>query len=97
MVKHSLRKNGKWTSVTVHAPVKSADMLYSLYENVDKNPRVKGFKVNAQVVWPYAADSDVHSSVGVSNAHVFKSYPTMDKILHADYETDAFYDLELAP
>jgi len=41
MVKHSLRKNGKWTSVTVHAPVKSADMLYSLYENVDKNPRVK--------------------------------------------------------
>ena len=41
MVKHSLRKNGKWTSVTVHAPVKNADMLYSLYENVDKNPRVK--------------------------------------------------------
>jgi putative lipoic acid-binding regulatory protein len=41
MVKHSLRKNGKWTSVTVHAPVQSADMLYSLYENVDKNPRVK--------------------------------------------------------
>eukprot|EP00984_Skeletonema_dohrnii_P027826 scaffold17504_cov82-Skeletonema_dohrnii-CCMP3373.AAC.1 len=93
MVKHSLRKNGKWTSVTVHAPVKSADMLYSLYENVDKNPRVKGFKVNAQVAvsnrddtvtqkrtwqeavrccWsrPYAADSDVRSSVGVSNAHL---------------------------
>lgn len=41
MVKHTMRKNGKWTSVTVHAPVKSADMLYSLYENVDKNPRVK--------------------------------------------------------
>lgn len=41
MVKHSTRKNGKWTSITVHAPVKSADMLYSLYENVDKNPRVK--------------------------------------------------------
>lgn len=41
MVKHSKRKNGKWTSVTVHAPVKSADMLYALYENVDKNPRVK--------------------------------------------------------
>eukprot|EP00574_Skeletonema_japonicum_P012420 CAMPEP_0201723056 /NCGR_PEP_ID=MMETSP0593-20130828/7219_1 /ASSEMBLY_ACC=CAM_ASM_000672 /TAXON_ID=267983 /ORGANISM="Skeletonema japonicum, Strain CCMP2506" /LENGTH=215 /DNA_ID=CAMNT_0048214091 /DNA_START=163 /DNA_END=806 /DNA_ORIENTATION=- len=30
MVKHTLRKNGKWTSVTVHAPVKNADMLYSL-------------------------------------------------------------------
>ncbi|KAL3786404.1 hypothetical protein HJC23_002961 [Cyclotella cryptica] len=41
MVKHTKRKNGKWTSVTVHAPVKSADMLYALYENVDKNPRVK--------------------------------------------------------
>lgn len=41
MVKHTKRKNGKWTSVTVHAPVKNADMLYSLYENVDKNPRVK--------------------------------------------------------
>ena len=40
-IKHSKRQNGKWTSVTVHAPVESADMLYSLYENVDKNPRVK--------------------------------------------------------
>lgn len=30
MVKHTMRKNGKWTSVTVHAPVKNADMLYSL-------------------------------------------------------------------
>jgi hypothetical protein len=25
----------------VHAPVENADMLYALYENVDKNPRVK--------------------------------------------------------
>lgn len=41
MVKHTERKNGKWTSVTVHAPVKDADMLYKLYENVDKDPRVK--------------------------------------------------------
>lgn len=41
MVKHTKRKNGKWTSVTVHAPVKSADMLYKLYENVDKHPAVK--------------------------------------------------------
>lgn len=41
MVKHTKRKKGKWTSVTVHAPVKNADMLYALYENVDKDPRVK--------------------------------------------------------
>ena len=41
MVKHTERKNGKWTSVTVHAPVKSADMLYALYQDVDKDPRVK--------------------------------------------------------
>lgn len=41
MVKHTKRKNGKWTSVTVHAPVRDADMLYALYENVDKDPRVK--------------------------------------------------------
>ncbi len=41
MVKFTERKNGKWNSVTVHAPVKSADMLYMLYENVDKDPRVK--------------------------------------------------------
>lgn len=41
MVKNTQRKKGKWTSVTVHAPVKNADMLYQLYENVDKDPRVK--------------------------------------------------------
>jgi len=41
MVKHTQRKNGKWISVTVYAPVESADMLYSLYENVDKDDRVK--------------------------------------------------------
>lgn len=40
-VRHSIRKNGKWISVTVHAPVQNADMLYSLYENVDKDKRVK--------------------------------------------------------
>ena len=40
-IKHTKRQNGKWTSVTVHAPVENADMLYALYENVDKNPRVK--------------------------------------------------------
>ena len=41
MVKHTQRKNGKWISVTVYAPVESSDMLYSLYENVDKDDRVK--------------------------------------------------------
>ncbi len=40
-VKHTTRANGKWLSVTVHAPVQSAEMLYGLYENIDKDPRVK--------------------------------------------------------
>mmetsp|Transcript_33482 Transcript_33482/g.49034 ORF Transcript_33482/g.49034 Transcript_33482/m.49034 type:complete len:251 (-) Transcript_33482:29-781(-) len=40
-VPYSKRDNGKWTSVTVHAPVKDAEMLYTLYENVDRDPRVK--------------------------------------------------------
>ena len=40
-VKYSERIKGKWLSVTVSAPVESAEMLYSLYENVDKDPRVK--------------------------------------------------------
>jgi putative lipoic acid-binding regulatory protein len=37
----STKVNGKWTSVTVKAPVESAEMLYMLYENIDKDPRVK--------------------------------------------------------
>lgn len=37
----SERRKGKWTSITVNAPVKSADMLYVLYENIDRDPRVK--------------------------------------------------------
>ncbi len=40
-IKYSERANGKWLSVTVHAPVESAEMLYALYENVDRDPRVK--------------------------------------------------------
>lgn len=40
-VKHSERRNGKYISVTVKAPVQSAEMLYSLYESVDRDPRVK--------------------------------------------------------
>ena len=40
-IKHSTRAQGKWMSVTVHAPVKSSEMLYTLYEKVDLDPRVK--------------------------------------------------------
>jgi putative lipoic acid-binding regulatory protein len=40
-VAHSTRVKGKWLSVTVNAPVENAKMLYSLYENIDKDPRVK--------------------------------------------------------
>ncbi len=40
-VKFTERQNGKWTSVTVFAPVENAEMLYTLYENVDRDPRVK--------------------------------------------------------
>jgi putative lipoic acid-binding regulatory protein len=32
---------GKWISVTVEAPVKNAEMLYMLYENVNRDPRVR--------------------------------------------------------
>ncbi len=40
-VKHTTKVMGKWVSVTVKAPVQSAEMLYSLYEKVDLDPRVK--------------------------------------------------------
>lgn len=40
-VEYSQRKNGKWISITLHAPVENAEMLYALYENIDKDPRVK--------------------------------------------------------
>uniref|UniRef100_A0A7S2A9N1 Uncharacterized protein n=1 Tax=Trieres chinensis TaxID=1514140 RepID=A0A7S2A9N1_TRICV len=40
-VEYGERRNGKWTSVTVQAPVKSAEMLYGLYERIDLDPRVK--------------------------------------------------------
>ena len=40
-VKFTERRKGKYTSVTVNAPVQSAEMLYSLYENIDRDPRVK--------------------------------------------------------
>ena len=40
-VPHTTRAMGKWISVTVQAPVKSSEMLYSLYEKVDQDPRVK--------------------------------------------------------
>lgn len=40
-VPYTTREMGKWTSITVKAPVASAEMLYSLYENIAKDPRVK--------------------------------------------------------
>ena len=40
-IEHSTKAMGKWTSITVEAPVDSAVMLYSLYEKVDLDPRVK--------------------------------------------------------
>ncbi|ACI65983.1 predicted protein [Phaeodactylum tricornutum CCAP 1055/1] len=40
-IQHSVRALGKWTSVTVQAPVQSAEMLYGLYEVIDRDPRVK--------------------------------------------------------
>ena len=40
-ITHSTRMMGKWTSLTVKAPVKSAEMLYALYEKIDLDPRVK--------------------------------------------------------
>lgn len=40
-IKHSTKVMGKWVSVTVKAPVQTAEMLYSLYEKVDLDPRVK--------------------------------------------------------
>ncbi len=40
-ISYSERKYGKWISVTVKAPVTNAEMLYRIYENIDKDPRVK--------------------------------------------------------
>lgn len=41
-ISHSTKAVGKkWTSVTVQAPVQSSEMLYTLYEKVDLDPRVK--------------------------------------------------------
>merc|ERR1712226_562570 len=39
-VSYTTRDKGKWISVTVEAPVASAEMLYKLYENIDKDSRV---------------------------------------------------------
>jgi putative lipoic acid-binding regulatory protein len=36
----STKVMGKWIGVSVEAPVENAEMLYSLYKNVDKDPRV---------------------------------------------------------
>lgn len=41
LISYQTRAVGKWTSVTVQAPVKSSEMLYTLYEKIDLDPRVK--------------------------------------------------------
>jgi uncharacterized protein len=40
-IEHTVKHNGKWASITVKAPVQSAQMLYQLYEDIDRDPRVK--------------------------------------------------------
>lgn len=40
-IAHTTRSMGKWTSVTCICPVQSAEMVYALYEAVDRDPRVK--------------------------------------------------------
>ncbi|CAN0250142.1 unnamed protein product [Discosporangium mesarthrocarpum] len=42
-VRFSVRgtNSGRFCSVTVHAPVSNADMLYKCYEMIDQDPRVK--------------------------------------------------------
>jgi len=40
-ISYTTRDKGKWVSITLKAPVDSAEMLYQLYEDVDKDSRVK--------------------------------------------------------
>lgn len=40
-IQHRVKRHGKWTSITIEAPVQNAQMLYQLYENIDKDPRVR--------------------------------------------------------
>lgn len=40
-IQHSIRTLKSWTSVTIHAPVTSADQLYQLYKLMDQDERVK--------------------------------------------------------
>lgn len=40
-LKHSVRDNGKWRSITVEVPVQTSEQLYAVYEAVGKDPRVK--------------------------------------------------------
>lgn len=40
-VTYSEREKGKWTSITVQAPVENAQMLYKVYEVIGRDPRVK--------------------------------------------------------
>eukprot|EP00934_Nitzschia_sp_Nitz4_P003719 Nitzschia sp. Nitz4//scaffold308_size21609//5174//12956//NITZ4_008602-RA/size21609-processed-gene-0.37-mRNA-1//-1//CDS//3329547152//3709//frame0 len=38
---YKTKESGKWTSITIHIRLESSDMLYTLYERVDLDPRVK--------------------------------------------------------
>jgi putative lipoic acid-binding regulatory protein len=42
-IDHSVRetKGGRYMSITLHAPVQSSEMLYSVYEEIRKDSRVK--------------------------------------------------------
>lgn len=40
-IRFSVLDKGKYQSVTIHAPVQNADMLYACYEEVSKDERVK--------------------------------------------------------
>ena len=44
VIRFSVFDKGKYQSVTIHAPVQNADMLYACYEAVSKDERVK-FKI----------------------------------------------------
>jgi hypothetical protein len=40
-LEYSAKTNGKYISITVHAPVESSEQLYSLYERIGRDERVK--------------------------------------------------------
>lgn len=40
-IAHTTRSMGKWISITCSCPVQNSEMVYALYEAVDRDPRVK--------------------------------------------------------